>query len=87
VKRRNPSPKPAAYEVGYAKPPKAHQWKPGESGNPLGRPKGSRNKPTLEAFLREAADKFYQAETKKLLADCGLSEYGIKPRPRRAPRV
>ncbi len=27
-------------EVGYAKPPKDAQWKPGQSGNPSGRPKG-----------------------------------------------
>ena len=27
------------YEVGYAKPPKDSQWKPGQSGNPNGRPK------------------------------------------------
>jgi len=75
----------AGYETGYGKPPKAHQWKPGESGNPKGRPKGSRNKRGLEAFLREGADKLYQAQMKKLFDDCGLSQYGIKPRPRRAP--
>lgn len=26
-------------EIGYKKPPKASQWKPGQSGNPKGRPK------------------------------------------------
>lgn len=32
------------YEVGYARPPEATRFKPGTSGNPRGRPKGSRNK-------------------------------------------
>jgi len=27
------------YEVGYGKPPKAHRFKPGQSGNPRGRPR------------------------------------------------
>lgn len=31
------------YEVGYAKPPKHTRFKPGQSGNPGGRPKGSRS--------------------------------------------
>lgn len=31
------------YEVGYAKPPKHTQFKKDQSGNPKGRPKGSRN--------------------------------------------
>ncbi|MBH5401181.1 hypothetical protein HZZ13_25850 [Bradyrhizobium sp. CNPSo 4010] len=29
--------------VGYGKPPKHSQFKPGQSGNPKGRPKGTRN--------------------------------------------
>lgn len=31
--------KPGDYDVGYAKPPVASQFKPGQSGNPRGRPK------------------------------------------------
>ncbi len=31
------------YEVGHGKPPKSGQFKPGQSGNPNGRPKGSQN--------------------------------------------
>jgi hypothetical protein len=37
--RKRKSPEPA---VGYGRPPKATQFKKGQSGNPKGRPKGSR---------------------------------------------
>ena len=39
-----------SYEVGYGKPPKSRQFKPGQSGNPRGRRKGTRN---LRTYLRE----------------------------------
>ena len=48
---RNPKrSKPASTAVGYRRPPKATQFKKGASGNPRGRPKGSR---TVGALLQE----------------------------------
>jgi hypothetical protein len=45
---------PADDEVGYGKPPKSSRFRKGESGNPTGRPKGSKNLVTLlEKSLRE----------------------------------
>jgi hypothetical protein len=38
---------PAAYEVGRGKPPRSTRFKPGQSGNPGGRRKGSRNFKTI----------------------------------------
>ena len=35
------------YQVGYGKPPQHTRFKKGESGNPTGRPKGSKNLTTL----------------------------------------
>ena len=48
-------PQPPNYEVGYAKPPRATQFKAGRSGNPRGRPKGAKSKrPALhEERLKE----------------------------------
>ena len=42
----------ADYEVGRGKPPKQHRFKPGQSGNPGGRKKGSRN---LRTVLEDTA--------------------------------
>lgn len=37
----------ADYDTGFAKPPKAGQFDPGQSGNPAGKPKGARSMRTL----------------------------------------
>ena len=37
-----PKPTEADYDVGYKRPPKSKQFKPGVSGNPKGRPRGAK---------------------------------------------
>jgi hypothetical protein len=39
----NPRDDQRDYEVGHGRPPKQHQFKPGQSGNPNGRRKGTKN--------------------------------------------
>jgi hypothetical protein len=41
--------------AGYGKPPPLHQFKPGQSGNRTGRPKGAKNESTIlrEIFARK----------------------------------
>src|SRR3954453_23278882 len=46
-----PSKIPCDYEVGYGKPPHHTRFKRGQSGNPRGRPSGSKN---LATVLSEA---------------------------------
>jgi hypothetical protein len=43
-----------AGDVGYGRPPRARQYKPGQSGNPKGRPKGKQNTDTV---IREILDR------------------------------
>lgn len=51
-----------------AKAPEHTKWKPGQSGNPGGKPVGARNK--LQAdFLRELAEDF-EIHGKKAIQDC-----------------
>ena len=47
-------------DVGFRKPPKKHQYKEGQSGNPGGRPKGSKNLKT--DLLEELSEKIQVRE-------------------------
>lgn len=44
---------PTDYEVGYGKPPAATRFAPGKSGNPKGRPRGSKSRPKPPALNEE----------------------------------
>lgn len=55
--RGDAQPEPDAYQVGYRKPPRHSQFKPGQSGNPRGRKKGSRGlKTDLHAELNRIVE-------------------------------
>lgn len=54
-------------EMGYGKPPKRHQFKPGQSGNSAGRKKGARGlKTDLRAELNAKLAVTENGKTKKL---------------------
>jgi hypothetical protein len=49
------------YRVGHGKPPAEHQFRPGQSGHPQGRPKGSKN---TNAILKSVLDQKIEIRVK-----------------------
>ena len=45
--RRTNTPTSGSYEVGYGRPPTKSQFRPGQSGNPKGRPRGANGEGTI----------------------------------------
>lgn len=54
-------------KIGYKRPPKNKQFAPGQSGNPAGRPKGTRNlKTDLKTLLRKRITVREDGETRQI---------------------
>lgn len=65
---------PATEEVGYGRPPHATRFKPGQSGNARGRPKGVKNQATLirEFMQQKVTVKSKTGRVRKVTIQQGL---------------
>jgi hypothetical protein len=59
-------------KIGFRKPPKSYSWRQGQSGNPKGRKKGSKNRKTIIISLMEGRLGRKIPDPKKLTAQEGL---------------
>jgi Family of unknown function (DUF5681) len=62
----SPSPAEEEYRVGPGRPPKQHQWKPGQSGNPKG---AKRKKRSLIPELKEQFERVFRQKLKVTQGD------------------
>jgi len=80
------------YDVGFGKPPKHTQFKPGQTGNPQGRPKGSKNLKTdlleeLSEMMRiTEGGQVRQISKQRALIKTQVAR-GIKGDPRAAAKI
>ena len=79
--RKNPSRPPVRnYEVGKGRTPKSTRWRPGQSGNPNGRPKGSKNAATMAkaALSRKVAATVNGRKRQMTVAEIAYRRLGDK---------
>ena len=79
--RKNPSRPPVRnYEVGKGRTPKSTRWGPGQSGNPNGRPKGSKNAATMAkaALSRKVAATINGRKRQMTVAEIAYRRLGDK---------
>jgi Family of unknown function (DUF5681) len=78
--KKPPRPPSRNYEVGKGRPPKATRWQPGQSGNPKGRPKGSKNAETMaQAELKRRVTVTVNGKKRRLtVADIAYRRLGDK---------
>ena len=70
---KKPPDGPSEYEVGFRRPPKSSRWKPGQSGNPSGKKKGTKNYATILNSLAARKIKLTeQGRVRKISAHEGL---------------
>jgi len=70
------TPKPSCYAVGYKKPPKETQFKKGQSGNPKGRKKGSKNNRYKTLPYELPPEMFSQAILDEAYREIAVNENG-----------
>ena len=69
MRKRSPKSHAGNYKVGKGRPPQSTRWKPGQSGNPKGRPIGSRPVGTvLQDIIQQKVSVTESGKTRRISA-------------------
>ena len=71
--KKPPKDPPDGYDIGYGRPPKSGKWKAGQSGNPGGKKKGTKNGATIIREIMERKLKITEdGKSRKITVHEGL---------------